>query len=118
MSTRPIVVHVDDPRGWDRYIGRTVPSRGLAASVYANPFRVGPDGSRAEVLAKYRQHLRDHPEIVERARREIKPGDRIACWCKDPMRSWQTALPFYVHLDKEKDCHGDIVADIVEGQDP
>ena len=47
------------------YIGRAAP--GLAASKYANPFKVKVYGAEAAV-EMYRQHLDAHPELVEAAR--------------------------------------------------
>lgn len=54
------------------YIGR--PSR------WGNPFVVGRDGSRADVIHKYRSWLLDQPELVARARRELM-GKDLVCWC-------------------------------------
>jgi hypothetical protein len=84
---------------YDVYIGRAVGRRRLKASVYANPFRVDKDGSRQEVIAKYRRWLLSQPDLVDRARRELK-GKRLGCWCKP--------LP----------CHGDVLAEVVDGIDP
>ncbi len=43
-----------------QYIGR--------GSKWGNPFRIGPDGSRAEVIAKHAANLRGRPDLL-RARR-------------------------------------------------
>ncbi len=51
------VVHVNGPGGYDVYIGRASPRKGLKASVWANPFKIGRDGTRDEVIAKYRTYL-------------------------------------------------------------
>lgn len=83
------VVHVR--QGFDVYIGRAMP--GFEASDFANPFRIGRDGSRDEVIDKYERY------IVERLSREpgLKAalqrlrGKRLGCWCK-PAR-----------------CHGDVL---------
>lgn len=45
---------------------------------YQNPHRdVRP---RCKAVQLYRDHLADHPELVEAARRELK-GKDLACWC-------------------------------------
>lgn len=64
------------------YIGRP--------SIWGNPYRIGLDGSRSEVIAKYEAALMAQPEMVERAKRELK-GKDLACWCS-PLA-----------------CHGDIL---------
>ena len=66
------VVNVRNTVDYDVYIGRANPRRGLRQSPFVNPFVIGPDGDRNVVLARYRQHLRDHPELVGRARRELR----------------------------------------------
>jgi uncharacterized phage-like protein YoqJ len=50
------------------YVGRRLPAHGLAASPLANSFHVGPDGTREEVVERYRGWLR-----AEYAR----PGSRV-----------------------------------------
>lgn len=81
----PVVVHQSAPH--DLYIGR--PSK------WGNPFAVGKDGTRKEVLELYKEHviknmLDDLPELE---------GLRIACWCKKP------STP-------NKGCHGDILVEL------
>lgn len=74
---------------YDVYIGR--PSK------FGNPFQVGIDGNREEVIAKYRAWI-TQPErkwLRNAARAELR-GQTIACWCKP------------------KDCHGDVLAEIAE----
>ena len=80
VVTARIVNLSREPIGDAVYVGRALPRRGLAASPFANPYRIGRDGSRGEALAKYRTHLRVHPELVERARLELAGRD-LACWC-------------------------------------
>jgi hypothetical protein len=62
------------------YIGRAAP--GLAASKYANPFKVKVYGAEAAV-EMYRQHLDAHPELAEAARQDLADRD-AACWCPEP----------------------------------
>ena len=51
MTTR--VVHVNDNVPGAVYIGRAVPRRGIKASKWANPYKIGRDGTRADVIGKY-----------------------------------------------------------------
>lgn len=64
------------------YVGRAMTRLRLRGSPFANPFRIGQDGDRDEVIAKYREWILARPELVERARRELK-GKKLGCWC-DP----------------------------------
>lgn len=54
------------------YVGR--PSR------FGNPFLIGRDGSREQVIAKYREWLCEQPDLVAAAKIELHGKDLI-CWC-------------------------------------
>lgn len=54
------------------YIGR--PSK------FGNPFVIGCDGDRDEVVRKYERFLMGRPDLVEAAKRELK-GQNLVCWC-------------------------------------
>lgn len=84
----------------DVYIGRAMPGR--PASRFANPFRIGPDGSRAEVLAKYEVHCRALLAQDPAAREDLNrlKGKRLGCWCKP-------------HA-----CHGDFLVSLLDGPAP
>ncbi|GAA3369173.1 hypothetical protein GCM10017744_100810 [Streptomyces antimycoticus] len=59
--------HRDDPDYADVvYVGRamTTGGRHLEASSLAGPFRPGPDGTREEVMAKYRAHPLGRPDLL------------------------------------------------------
>lgn len=66
---------------YDVYIGR--------GSKWGNPYVIGKDGNREEVIAKYEKSLTNHAEI----RSKLK-GKTLGCWCKP------------------KKCHGDILLEI------
>jgi hypothetical protein len=66
-------------------------------SKWASPFRVGRDGSRAEVLAKYRAWLTERPALIEAARRDLR-GKLLGCWCPP------------------EPCHGGVLAEIANGR--
>lgn len=80
---------------FDIYIGRKVTTR-FAQSPFHNPFRIGYDGERAEVLLKFLNYwyAPEQKHLRELAVKELV-GKRIACWCK-PLS-----------------CHGDIIAGYV-----
>lgn len=82
------VVHCKKEK-YDVYIGR--PSK------WGNPFRIGIDGQRDEVLSRYQEWLwaKERMEYRNDARRELL-GKILACWCA-PLR-----------------CHGHILAACVQ----
>lgn len=73
---------------FDIYIGR--PSK------WGNPFLIGKDGSREEVIEKYRQYIMSSPELLADLH-ELR-GKVLGCWCAP------------------KQCHGDILARLVNEQ--
>jgi hypothetical protein len=56
-----------------------------------NPFKIGRDGTREQVLDKYEDYLAARPELKERIAREFC-GKDLACWC-----------------DLDERCHADIL---------
>ena len=74
------------------YVGRQ--GFGLRRSPWANPFSVR-EHSRSEALRRYRQWLGERPELIERARSELR-GQALACWCR---------------LDE--DCHADVLLELI-----
>lgn len=71
------------------YIGR--PSK------WGNPFVVGPDGTRDEVVEKYRAWLLIQPELLEAARRELRGRD-LVCFCAPSA------------------CHGDVLLSVANAE--
>lgn len=69
----------------DVYIGRP--------SIWGNPFSIGRDGNRDEVIQKFREHIQNNPTLLQRCRTELK-GKVLGCWCAP------------------KHCHGDVLAEI------
>lgn len=84
MNFKHFVVHCKHAP-FDVYIGR--PSK------WGNPFAIGRDGTRAQVIAKYREWLLNQPELVRQAKEELR-GKVLGCWC----------VP--------QDCHGDVLAEV------
>lgn len=71
---------------YDVYIGR--PSK------WGNPFVLGKDGTREEVIQKYEQYLKKNKRLLEDLP-ELK-GKVLGCWCKPQA------------------CHGDILVKFVK----
>jgi hypothetical protein len=70
---------------YDVYIGR--PSK------WGNPFEIGRDGTREEVIEKYREYILSKPELLKDLS-ELK-GKILGCWCKP------------------KACHGDVLVELL-----
>lgn len=79
-----LVVHCKRD-SYDVYIGRPGP--------WGNPFEIGKDGTREEVVQKYAEWLLAQPELVEKAKQELK-GKVLGCWCSPKL------------------CHGNILSQI------
>lgn len=79
------VVHCKREK-YDIYIGR--PSK------WGNPFTIGRDGTREQVIEKYHRWIITQPELLA-ALPELK-GRVLGCWCKP------------------KACHGDVLAELAD----
>jgi len=91
----PRVVHCRKAQ-FDIYVGRP--------SAWGNPFshRAGTlakfrVATREEAIERYREWLLGQPELVERARSELR-GKILGCWCK-PLA-----------------CHGDVLASVANNE--
>jgi hypothetical protein len=89
-----LVVHCKKEK-YDVDIGRAVPRSGLKASVWGNPFVLGKDGTREEIMVKYRAWLTGNEELLARLP-ELR-GKVLGCWCA-PLA-----------------CHGDILSEMANG---
>mgnify|MGYP003489055823 CR=1 FL=1 len=81
------VVHCKKEQ-YDIYIGR--PSK------WGNPFVVGRDGSREDVVRLYKEWIMNKPSLLN-SLGELK-GKILACWCA-PLA-----------------CHGDVLVELCEGE--
>lgn len=79
------VVHCKKARH-DVYIGR--PSK------WGNPFVIGKDGSREDVVRKYEEWIKEQPHLMA-ALPELY-GKTLGCWCAPQA------------------CHGDVLARLAE----
>lgn len=71
---------------YDVYIGR--------GSKWGNPFVIGKDGTREEVIAKYRKWILKRTELLNDLH-ELK-GKTLGCFCKPQA------------------CHGDVLIKLIE----
>ena len=71
---------------FDVYIGR--PSK------WGNPFVIGKDGNREDVIQKYADWIIEQPELMK-SLYELQ-GKTLGCWCKP------------------NSCHGDILKRLVD----
>lgn len=86
MVTR--VVHCKK-EPYDVFIGRS--------SKWGNPFKIGRDGNRDEVIRKYRKYILNNKKLLNDIH-ELK-GKTLGCYCKP------------------KKCHGDFLAELAnEGE--
>jgi len=79
------------------YVGRASPRRGLTESAFANPYKIGQDGTRAEVIQKYLSWLLGRQELLLRLP-DLR-GRRLACWC--------SPAP----------CHADVLVELVDADE-
>ena len=89
--------HRDDPDyAHVVYVGRAMHRGGwhLDGSPLANPFRPGPDGSRDEVMVRYREYILQRPDLL--ALLPSLRGQRLGCWC--------FPLP----------CHAEVIAELAD----
>jgi hypothetical protein len=89
MEKKTTVVNVRNEE-YEVFIGR--PSK------WGNPYRIGRDGTRAEVIEKFRAYAKRKPELMAEARKELK-GKILGCFCPH----W--------------DCHGHVWVEICDGTD-
>ncbi len=88
MRKRMVVHSRHEP--YDVYIGRPGP--------WGNPFVIGKDGTRAEVIVKYERWIRARPYLMKRAQKELR-GKVLGCWCAP------------------QSCHGDVLVRIANEEE-
>ena len=81
------VVHCKKEK-YDVYIGR--PSK------WGNPYNIGKDGTRKEVIEKYRKYILSNKELLN-SLHELE-GQILGCWCSP------------------KSCHGDILIEFINNK--
>ena len=96
------VVNVKSYKGDGIYIGRSC--YGYKGSVLGNPYAIGKDGDRDEVIKKYREWLWNryqekgsvYEELLRLSEIAKKRDLVLVCWCKP------------------KACHGDVIKRCIE----
>ena len=74
---------------YDVYIGR--------GSVFGNPYEIGPDGTRAEVIEKYRIWFEKKIKKPRFRKQVLKlRGKRLGCYCAP------------------RACHGDVIVEWID----
>jgi hypothetical protein len=81
-------------KDFDVYIGRGPCPKTGTIGKWGNPFKIGPDGTRMEVIRKYKEWIVKQPELMA-ALPELR-GFRLGCWC----------VP--------KACHGQVLVELLE----
>lgn len=86
------VVHCKKDK-YDVYIGRgKCPNTG-GLGEWGNPFQIGVDGDRQQVIDKYRAYVYAQPLLLIKIKKELK-NKVLGCWCAPEA------------------CHGDVLAEI------
>jgi Domain of unknown function (DUF4326) len=83
------------PHVW--YVGRTQSQGGwrlLRQSPFRNPFSAQKVGGAERAVELYREWLAEQPDLMDRARRELR-GRALGCWCSP------------------RPCHATVLADLV-----
>lgn len=83
MTTR--VINIRTQGQPDVYIGRP--------SIWGNPFKISRDGTREQVIEKYRNYITSQPALM--AALPTLRGKTLGCYCKPEA------------------CHGDILVELV-----
>lgn len=87
-----LVVHCKQA-DYDVYVGRGRCPQTDKYYGWGNPFVEGRDGTRQEVIEKFRELVLSRPDYRERAIRQLR-GKVLGCWCAP------------------QPCHGDVLAEI------
>jgi hypothetical protein len=75
--------------------GRRFPE---TASVFCNPFKIGKDGTRDEVIEKYRRFMKDKLDANSLLREKLvaMEGKNLGCWCAP------------------EPCHGNVLLELIK----
>jgi len=79
---------------YDTYIGR--------GSVFGNPYKIGEDGNRRDVIERYREYFYDRIGVDPAFRHQVLAlkGQVLGCFCAPQA------------------CHGDVIVEFLEGGPP
>jgi hypothetical protein len=84
-------------------VGRVGKDEGIRIgrpSVFGNPFKIGRDGDRGQVIEKYRRYFSDRVAKDEAFRVAVEglKGKKLLCYCHP------------------RACHGDVIAEYLNGR--
>lgn len=87
-------------KSYTAYIGRfpSVSNPPVERNKFANPYRIGPDGTREDVIAKHKKDFYNNPELQEAVWNELR-GEVLGCFCKSLA------------------CHGDTYVEYIENRE-
>ena len=84
------IIHIKDLNDNSKRIDRTTP--------FGNPFTIGVDGDREEVIQKFEDYLLTNQKLCDKVYEELKGYD-LACWCSP------------------KRCHGEVIIKYINSRD-
>ena len=90
--SRTTLVNLKKKKDCDVYIGRP--------SLWGNPFQIGKDGDREEVIQLYKDYVKQSPELLKQIHQ--LQGKVLGCWCSP------------------KPCHGNVLITLLKelGHEP
>lgn len=90
--------------------GVRFPSR---SSTFANPYKIGRDGTREEVIQKFRDNIVTRLEGDTHLQEELRKlkGYNLGCWCVPEDWVWEEHMG-----DNEEDfvCHGQVLCQLID----
>lgn len=98
----PRVAHVRDGIPGAIYVGRPMPRQRLKGHILANPFKIGRDGSRQEVIDRYKEFVVRDSHRME-ALADLRSAEVLCCWCRHDGEPRTAA----------NGCHGDVLIDLL-----
>jgi hypothetical protein len=113
----PGVINVKGGEAKRVYVGRS--KQYGRPHYFANPYLIGEDGDREEVLEKYQEHLArllstgPGQEHLKRLRKEVEAGLPLACHC-----AGKEGVPEVLTADDPLHCHGQLILLALRGDFP
>ena len=92
------IINIKTKQPYDIYIGRENHAYGLEESIFHNPYIIGVDGDRKEVIEKFRQYAPTNKELMNNL--YLIDNKTISCWCDYP----------------KEDCHGRVLIELRKEQ--
>lgn len=80
------IININNSEDYDIYIGR--------GSIWGNPFKIGKDGTRQQVIEKYEEYIRKNSELLQKL--SFLEGKKLGCYCSP------------------KPCHGDVLIKLLK----